>query len=502
LGSGVSGVTLGGTVPIRTTDNTGNNAIVGNDGDNVITVTGGADAVHGGLGQDRLAVDYRLATGAITGDSTTNFTEAGGGARSVTITAGTFEDFTVLTGSGADTLTVGDGRNVIQAGSGANTITAGNGVNSIIGGQDADTITAGNGGNVIEGGDGANTITSGTGDDVIGGGTGADTVIAGGGNDVITVAGGADNVDGGAGADRLVVDYSGFTTNVRGAFTGGNLGSGYTGLFADLSASRVDFVATESFKVTTGLGNDVVKTGDGDDMLVGDAGEDTLDGRGGDDVLFGGADDDSLKGGVGSDALAGETGIDRVLYNDSLTGLTVDLHVASNNTGIAAGDTYVSIENLLGSNLSDNLRGDAGKNAIWGQAGNDTILGRDGNDRVDGGAGDDWLNGGAGKDTLIGGVGNDTFAFTRVGDTVVGASRDQIADFASGDRLDLTGMEAETGTAFNFIEAAAVSDTAGEVRQFSSGGGTYIAGDVDGNSTQDFQIRLTGAHTLTDSSFV
>ena len=309
LGSGVTGVTLGGTAPIRTTDNAAGNAIVGNDGDNVVTVTGGADAVHGGLGHDRLVVDYRLATGAITGNSTTNFSEAGAGARTVTITAGTFEDFTVLTGSGADTLTVGDGRNIIRAGSGANTITAGNGVNTIYGGSDADTITAGNGGNTIDGAAGANTITSGTGNDVISGGSGVDIVVAGGGNDLITVAGGADDVDGGAGTDRLVVDYSGFTTNVIGDIATGTLASGYTGHFEDQSASTVDFSAIESFKVTTGVGNDVVKTGDGNDMLSGDAGDDTLDGRGGDDALFGGADSDSLKGGVGSDALSGGTGI-------------------------------------------------------------------------------------------------------------------------------------------------------------------------------------------------
>ena len=51
---------------------------VGNAGDNVITVTDGADFVNGGLGIDRLVVDYHLATGAVTGDSTSNFTEAGG----------------------------------------------------------------------------------------------------------------------------------------------------------------------------------------------------------------------------------------------------------------------------------------------------------------------------------------------------------------------------------------------------------------------------------------
>ena len=85
--------------------------------------------MNGGFGIDRLVVDYHLATGAITGNSTSNFSEAGGGGRTVTITDGTFENFTVLTGAGADTLTVGDGSNVVSAGNGANTITAGDGVN-------------------------------------------------------------------------------------------------------------------------------------------------------------------------------------------------------------------------------------------------------------------------------------------------------------------------------------------------------------------------------------
>lgn len=502
LGSGVTAVTLGGTAPIDVRDDAGGNGIVGNDGANVITVTGGADSVDGGLGRDRLVVDYRLAAGAVTGNSTSNFSEAGGGGRTVAITAGTFEDFTVLTGSGADTLTVGDGKNIIKAGNGANTITAGNGVNSIIGGRDADTITAGNGGNVIDGGSGSNTITSGTGNDVIFGGTGVDIVVAGGGDDVITVLGGADDVDGGAGNDRLVIDYSRFTTAVVGGVTAGNLASGYTGHFEDLNTSTLDFVAVERFEVTTGAGNDIVKTGAGDDQLIGNAGKDTLTGGGGNDVISGGADDDSLKGGSGADALDGGGGIDRALYNDSETGLTVDLRMAAKNTGIAKGDSYVSIENLLGSNFNDTLRGDSGNNAIWGGAGKDTISGSKGNDHLEGGAGDDWLDGGAGQDTLIGGAGNDTFAFARVSDSVVGASRDRIIDFASGDRVDLTGMEAETGTAFNFIQTAAFSNTAGEVRQFNSGGDTYIAGDVNGNGSQDFQIRLTGTHTLTEASFI
>jgi hypothetical protein len=83
LASGVATFTAAGEAPIEIRDAPDANGIVGNAGDNVITVSGGADAVNGGPGIDRLVVDYHLATGAVTGDSTSNFTEAGAGGRSV-----------------------------------------------------------------------------------------------------------------------------------------------------------------------------------------------------------------------------------------------------------------------------------------------------------------------------------------------------------------------------------------------------------------------------------
>jgi hypothetical protein len=122
LGTGVTALTLAGMAPINVHDSLQGNTITGNGGDNIITVTGGADAVTGGLGTDRLVVDYHLATGAVTGDSTSNFTDAGG-LGSVTITAGTFENFTVLTGSGADTITTERATTLSLASS--NTVTAG-----------------------------------------------------------------------------------------------------------------------------------------------------------------------------------------------------------------------------------------------------------------------------------------------------------------------------------------------------------------------------------------
>jgi Ca2+-binding RTX toxin-like protein len=338
LGSGIATVTLAGTAPINLHDASDGNGIVGNAGDNVITVTDGADAVQGGLGTDRLVVDYSLATGAVTGDSTTNFAEAGG-SRLVTITNGTFESFTVLTGSGADTLTTGAGDDIIRAGNGANTITAGQGANIIIGGSNADTITALDGGNLIRGGSGANVITSGDGNDVVKGGRGADTIVVAGGDDVVTVRGGADTSASGAGTDRLIVDYSASITAVTGGVTSGTVLSGYAGVIADSAGNSVGFDGTENFNITSGRGNDIISTGDGIDRLTGRAGKDMLSSGGGDDALLGGRGADTLDGGAGSDVISGGS------RRDQLSGDVGD----------------------------DTLDGGGGKDQLTGGVGNDTF---------------------------------------------------------------------------------------------------------------------------------
>jgi Ca2+-binding RTX toxin-like protein len=286
--------TLAGAAPINVFDNEGGNGIVGNDGNNVITVTNGADAVSGGLGTDRLVVDYHLGTTAVTGDSTSNFADASG--RLVTINGG-FENITVLTGSGADTITTGTGDDIINTGNGVSTVVAGEGANSITGGVNADTVTAGNGGNFIDGGDGTNTLTSGTGADTIIGGLGADTVVAGGGADLITMSGGADTVHGDAGTDRLVVNYAASTTVVTMAAPTGSLAAGYTGSVADTSGNAVGFDGVENFTVTGGTANDLITTGDGSDIIQGGAGGDTINAGLGTDTLTGGVGKDILTGG-------------------------------------------------------------------------------------------------------------------------------------------------------------------------------------------------------------
>ena len=311
---GIATVTLTGTAPFKLRDASDSNGIVGNAGDNRVTVTGGVDAVDGGLGVDRLIVDYRQATGAVTGDITSNFTEAGGGGRMVTITDGTIEHFTILTGSGADTITTGAGNDYINTGHGASTVTAGQGANTIIGGSDADTVTALDGGNVIRVGNGANTVTTGGGEDIVFSGNGADTIVTGGGADRITLRGGADSVDAGAGQDRLIIDYSAMTTDVTGGVTGGGFATGYVGHIADLMASSVDFQRSENFTVTTGTGNDTLTTGNGADFLRGKRGGDLLQSGGGPDQLFGGGGNDGLRGDLGADVLAGGAGADVFVF--------------------------------------------------------------------------------------------------------------------------------------------------------------------------------------------
>ena len=317
LANGVGTITLSGAAPINVLDavsgaSTEANTITGGTGNNVITVSGGVDAVNGGLGTDRLVVNYAAAGGAVTGDSTSNFTDASGG-RTVSITNGTFEHFTIFTGNFADTITTGAGKDIIDVGNGANTVTAGGGANRITGGSGADTFTALDGGNFMDGANGANVMTSGDGDDTILSGKDADTIVSGGGIDTITVRGGADSVSAGAQDDHLIVNYAAALTDVSGTL-GGSLAAGYTGNFADQAGSRVDFSEVESFFITTGSGNDTVATGAGDDKIKGGAGRDVLSGFAGNDTLSGGDGNDILKGGAGKDILIGGMGADDFVF--------------------------------------------------------------------------------------------------------------------------------------------------------------------------------------------
>ena len=182
------------------------------------------------------------------------------------------------------------------------------------------------------------------------------------------------------------------------------------------------------------------------------------------DTLIGDANNNELRGGSGADVLNGGGGFDFAGYQNAGVGVIASLANPASNTGDAAGDTYISIEGLRGSDFDDTLIGDANDNTL------------------EGGAGADVLSGGAGNDTLTGGPGGDRFVFGP------GFKADTVTDFsaAEGDEIDLTGFTA----IHSFAEAQAFASQVGADTVFNFGNGDTLT--------------LTGvtASTLTAGNFL
>lgn len=138
-------------------------------------------------------------------------------------------NYIVCTGSGSDTITLGNGNFTIAADGGNNVITTGNGNGYISSGSSSDkittgdgvqtidadggnnTIVTGNGNKTITTGGGSDKITTGSGNDTINADGGVNTVKSGAGNDTVTTGSGSDTVDGGPDTDTCNAD-SGFNT--------------------------------------------------------------------------------------------------------------------------------------------------------------------------------------------------------------------------------------------------------------------------------------------------
>jgi Ca2+-binding RTX toxin-like protein len=323
-----------------------------------------------------------------------------GGIGADTLEGGAGND-TLIGGAGADSLVGGDGardradysdaptglRADLQVPAFNTSHAAGDvysGVEDLVGSALGDTLLGDTGNNMIWGGGGADARLDGR--------IGNDTIYGGEGNDVLIGGAGADHLDGGAGThDR--VQYTDAAAGVRVDL---QVASTNTGIAAGDTFAGIEDIYG-SFHGDKLLGDT------GANMIWGDLGNDArLDGRGGNDTIFGGAGNDVLVGGWGADVLDGGAGTrDRAQYSDSATGLRVDLKVTAFNTGIAAGDSFVGIEDIFGSFYGDTLLGDGGDNMIWGSAGNDQIDGRLGNDTLIGGGGNDTLSGGGGADVFV-----------------------------------------------------------------------------------------------------
>ena len=121
------------------------------------------------------------------------------------------------------------------------------------------------------------------------------------------------------------------------------------------------------------------------------SGNDTLTGSKGNDTILGFEGNDTLIGGGGDDLLNGGGGIDTVSYASAPAGLFAGLEDNVSNTGAAAGDSYFSVENLIGSAYEDFLAGTDDNNRFTGGGGNDLMVGKGGADTFDGGTGTDTV---------------------------------------------------------------------------------------------------------------
>jgi Ca2+-binding RTX toxin-like protein len=96
-----------------------------------------------------------------------------------------------------------------------------------------------------------------------------------------------------------------------------------------------------------------------------------LKGTTGSDHYIGTAFNDTFDGSAGADRLDGGAGIDIVSFVNAKAGVTASL--SNGTSGDAAGDTYISVEGLLGSSFDDILIGN-GSAILKGRGGNDTYF--------------------------------------------------------------------------------------------------------------------------------
>jgi Ca2+-binding RTX toxin-like protein len=296
----------------------------------------------------------------------------------------------------------------------------------------ADTLTAGDGHDLLQGLGAADRLSGVAGNDTLEGGNGNDTLNGGDGNDALKGDSGNDSMTGGAGNDSYWVD-SAADQVVEGSGASGGIDTVNSPFAYTLGANVENLVLLGAVNLA-GTGNNLANriTGNnGANALTGKGGNDTLIGGGGDDDLFGDAGNDSMVGGAGNDRFFVDATTDKAV--ETVAGTAGGTDTVFSTAAYTLG-AHVEVLRLQGSSglsgtgneLANKLFGNSGANLLLGLADNDTIDGKDGADTIGGGTGNDTLAGGSGADVFL-------FDSANVGiDTITDFNRNQ-------DRFDLGG---------------------------------------------------------------
>jgi Ca2+-binding RTX toxin-like protein len=491
----------------------------GGAGNDEITGFGGADTLVGGSGDDTL-------DGGLGADSMT-----GGLDNDVYVVDNAGDTAVELSGEGTDEIRTGLATFSLQSFANVENLSA---VNNV-----AHDFTGNAGDNVVTGGSGADTMRLQDG--------GNDRAVAGGGNDILYYGAAftaADSNSGGSGTDVLVLqgNYSmnldaDALTNVE--FL--SLQGGSVTKFGDSGANSYDYALTTiDANVAAGQlltvnaqslqsGEDLILDGsaetDGRFLDYAGNGLDTLIGGAGNDIFFfegtRWASGDTVDGGAGRDAVVvtgAISGMNNITFADdvfdNIESISVNARFASDPSVVPSYHLVVGDHNasngaliLNASSLSASQTAEIDASAVTD--GNLQMFGGAGADVLTGGALADVIMGGLGGDTLYGGGGNDVFRYDSVLDSPAQDSRDGIQDFTSSDRIDLSRIDANSGTggndAFTFIGTDAFHGTAGELRAVNTAGPIWtVSGDVNGDSVADieFFVVVTDSHPLAGADFV
>lgn len=245
-------------------------------------------------------------------------------------------------------------------------------------------------------------------------------------------------------------------------------------------------------------GRDVIFADGGDDNVLGGGGRDMLYGDAGNDRILGGAGDDMLNGGAGNDTAFGEAG------DDVFVAEAGDGNDTYYGDGVAngSGNDTLDMSQINSDTTADLGTGFMGRGSVSSAtSGNDTIWGIE---NIVTGSGDDTITASSAVNVMDGGSGNDTFRFL----SSAAADGDTIMGFQPGDKIDLSGMDAdwcEGGNQSFTLVSDAFTGARGELLvTYENRDGedyTIVQGNTSNGGDAEFKISIKGSHDLTASDF-